>query len=166
LLFENNKRFAFRVRRLLNGALGRSAHLFGADSDTSMAKRSLRILVAEDEAMVALATCMELEDRGHQVFVARDGQEALEIAQELGTFDALVTDMRMPRMKGDELVRRLRVEHQDLPIVVVSANVCPTTASALRELPGPLLIFTKPYSVTTVIDEVERLTAITPTTIG
>jgi CheY-like chemotaxis protein len=124
-----------------------------------MAKRSLRILVAEDEALIALGTCMELEARGHQVFLARDGQEALQITEELGAFDALVTDMRMPRMKGDELVRRLRVNHQDLPIVVVSANVCPTTESALRELPGPLLIFTKPYAVTTVIDEVERLAA-------
>ena len=99
-----------------------------------MAKRSLRILVAEDEALIALATCMDLKDRGHQVFLARDGQEALDIAQELGTFDALVTDMQMPRMKGDELVRRLRIDHQDLPIVVLSANMCPATAIALQEL--------------------------------
>jgi CheY-like chemotaxis protein len=127
-----------------------------------MAKRSLRILIAEDEALIALGTCMELEARGHQVSLARDGQEALQIAQELGTFDALVTDMRMPHMTGDELVRRLRVDHPDLPIVVVSANVCPSTASALRELPGPLSMFTKPYSVTKMIEEVERLAAIGP----
>jgi CheY-like chemotaxis protein len=124
-----------------------------------MAKRSLKILVAEDEVLIALATRMELEARGHQAFLARDGQQALEMAQGLGTFDALVTDMQMPRMKGDELVRRLRVNHQDLPIVVVSANVCSTTVSALRELSGPLSIFTKPCSLTSLIDEVERLAA-------
>jgi CheY-like chemotaxis protein len=131
-----------------------------------MAKRSLKIVLAEDEVLIALATRMELEDRGHQVFFARDGQEALEIARGLGTFDAVVTDMQMPRMNGEELVRRLRADHQDLPIVLVSANVSSATASALRELPGPLSFFTKPYSVTTVVDEVERLAAGRPDAIG
>jgi CheY-like chemotaxis protein len=124
-----------------------------------MPARKLRILVAEDEALIALAVRYELQARGHEVSMARDGQEALEVAQQLGTFDALVTDMQMPRMRGDELVRRLRHQHPALPIVVVSANVCPETVSALRALPGPLSVLTKPCSFNVLTDEVERLTA-------
>jgi CheY-like chemotaxis protein len=124
-----------------------------------MTTRKLRVLVAEDEALIALALRYELEARGHEVTMARDGQEALEAAERLGSFDALVTDMQMPRLRGDELVRRLRAERPDLAILVVSANVCPETVTALQDLPGPLTMLTKPCSFSMLTKELERLAA-------
>lgn len=84
--------------------------------------RRLRILVAEDEALIGMAVEQELVERGHAVTMASDGQAALEMEARLGPFDALVTDMQMPRLRGDELVRRLRATRPDLLVVVMSAS--------------------------------------------
>jgi CheY-like chemotaxis protein len=119
--------------------------------------RRLRILVAEDEALIGLAVEQELTERGHVVTMAADGQAALEMEQRLGPFDAVVTDMQMPRLRGDELVRQLRSSRPDLPVVVVSANHVPDVTAALQELGGPITILTKPTPFGQLADEVERL---------
>jgi len=119
--------------------------------------RRLRILVAEDEALIGMAVEQELVERGHAVTMASDGQAALEMEARLGPFDALVTDMQMPRLRGDELVRRLRATRPDLLVVVMSANHIPEATAALRALDGPLTILTKPTPFGRVADELERL---------
>ena len=110
--------------------------------------RRLRILVAEDEALIGMAVEQELEERGHAVTMAGDGQAALELEAQLGPFDAVVTDMQMPR---------LRAGRPDLPVVVMSANHVPEAVAALRALGGPLTILTKPTPFGRLADEVERL---------
>lgn len=119
--------------------------------------RRLRILVAEDEALIGMAVEQELVERGHAVTMASDGQAALEMEARLGPFDALVTDMQMPRLRGDELVRRLRATRPDLLVVVMSANHIPEATAALQALDGPLTILTKPTPFGRVADAVERL---------
>ena len=117
----------------------------------------LHILVAEDEVLIGMAVEQELQERGHAVTMAGDGQAALELEAQLGPFDAVVTDMQMPRLRGDELVRRLRASRPDLPVVVMSANHVPEAVAALRALGGPLTILTKPTPFGRLADEVERL---------
>ncbi|WP_052213936.1 response regulator [Belnapia sp. F-4-1] len=121
------------------------------------AYRRLRILVAEDEALIGLAVEQELEERGHAVTMASDGQAALELEARLGPFDVVVTDMQMPRMRGDELVQALRRRWPGLPVVVMSANHVPEASAALRALGGPITILTKPTPFGHLADEVERL---------
>jgi CheY-like chemotaxis protein len=120
-------------------------------------QRPLHILVAEDEALIGLAVEAELQERGHAVTVVGDGEAALEAEAQLGPFDALVTDMQMPRLRGDELVQRLRSRRPKLPVVVMSANHVPEVAAGLRALGGPITILTKPAPFGRVADEVERL---------
>lgn len=120
----------------------------------------LRILIAEDEALIAMAAELELVERGHEVTIANDGQAALDVQAQHGPFDALVTDMQMPRLRGDELVRRMRAMNPGLPIVMMSANASPTTAESLRALGGPTSILTKPVPFGLVADEIERLAQI------
>ncbi len=127
---------------------------------TRTGQRPLHVLVAEDEALIGMAVELELQQRGHRVTVVGDGQAALEALgaeAELGKFDAVVTDMQMPRMRGDALVLRLRRDRPGLPVVVMSANHLPETAAVLRALGGPIAILTKPAPFGRVADEVERL---------
>ncbi|UEM01637.1 response regulator [Skermanella rosea] len=77
------------------------------------------VLLAEDEALIALMFQDALEGEGHRVTVARDGIEALE-ADARDPAEALVTDLAMPRMGGRELLDRLRERRPDLPAVVVT----------------------------------------------
>ncbi len=66
----------------------------------------LRVLVVDDEAAIRLALVRHLRRRGHEVQTAGDGAEALErIAGE--PFDVIVSDIRMPGMSGDRLLRVL-----------------------------------------------------------
>ncbi len=80
-----------------------------------------RILVADDEEGIREFLREALEDEGHVVLTARDGQEALDVARRHG-FDVLVTDLTMPALDGMELVRRLRAEQPELEILVLTAH--------------------------------------------
>ena len=68
----------------------------------------IRVLVAEDQAMVLGALCalLELEDDIEVVGRARDGAEALDLAERLHP-DVVLTDIEMPRMSGLELAAAL-----------------------------------------------------------
>jgi DNA-binding NarL/FixJ family response regulator len=78
--------------------------------------RAVRVLIVEDQALVrqGMRTILDLEEGIHVVGEAADGVEALERISDLLPDVALV-DVRMPRMDGIELVRRLR---QDYPHVM------------------------------------------------
>ena len=68
-----------------------------------------RILFAEDQKTLQLLTMKLLKDRGADVVVCDNGQQALD-AYRLGEFDVVLTDMMMPEMSGDEFIRHLRDE--------------------------------------------------------
>lgn len=62
---------------------------------------------------------------GHQVLEAQDGVQALEICLEQGRrFDLVVMDVRMPKLSGIEVIRRLRAHaaSKDTPILVISGT--------------------------------------------
>ena len=107
-----------------------------------------RVLLAEDEALTALSLADLLEAEGYDVALALDGAEALEQARRLGDgLDALVTDLRMPRMGGEDLIRALRSERPGLPVVVVTGSAPRGGEEALRCRAGgygPVLLLRKP----------------------
>ncbi|MEB2310371.1 MAG: response regulator [Sorangiineae bacterium] len=87
------------------------------------APRRARILVAEDSELIREAIRRELEAAGFEVVAAEDGAAALEAARER-LFDAVSTDVMMPRMDGYELTRALRADprYRDVPIVMVTSK--------------------------------------------
>lgn len=88
-----------------------------------------RILVVDDSRLQREATMRTLLGAGLQVVTAEDGMEAWELLGEC-RFDALVTDLEMPRLDGFDLITRVRQEAalKNLPVVVVSSR----TAQAPR----------------------------------
>ena len=81
----------------------------------------MRILVVEDDAAMARAVQRGLEAEGYAVDVAPDGLEGEWLAQE-NSYDALVLDVMLPRLTGDELCARLRKAGNWVPILMLTAR--------------------------------------------
>jgi two-component system response regulator HydG len=81
---------------------------------------SVRILVVDDEASARSGLEKLLRQDGFLVDVAADGVSALEVAADKPP-DVVVTDLKMPNMDGVELLRKLREQDSDLPVIVVTA---------------------------------------------
>jgi DNA-binding response OmpR family regulator len=83
----------------------------------------LKILIAEDEPDIRELITLTLQFSGYEVVSAKDGAEAVEVAQ-ANYFDLILMDVRMPRMTGYEACRKLRsIEAtKDIPIIFLSAK--------------------------------------------
>ena len=82
----------------------------------------LRVLVAEDEVLIALSLADLLQAEGCEVVLAPDGADALDAARRLGgALGVLVTDLNMPRMGGEDLIRAVQAERPGLPVVVTGS---------------------------------------------
>jgi len=84
-----------------------------------MAKK-IRILVADDEPNIRMFIRANLMARGYEVHLAKDGVEALEVAERVLP-DVIVLDVSMPEMDGIEACRRIR-EWADMPIIILSVR--------------------------------------------
>jgi two-component system cell cycle sensor histidine kinase/response regulator CckA len=82
---------------------------------------SKQVLLAEDEPMVRNLIQRLLHSWGYRVFSARNGWEAMEIAQEhKGPIDLLVSDVTMPEMEGPELAEKLKAKRPRLEVILLS----------------------------------------------
>ena len=78
-----------------------------------------RILLVDDNAHGLCARKTVLEELGHRITTASSGAEALERFTE-SKFDLVITDYKMPRMDGLELISRLRKQTPALPVILIS----------------------------------------------
>ncbi len=75
----------------------------------SMKKTSQRILIIDDEEVIRDGCTQVLSRKGHPVESTGDALKGLEMALR-DTYDVILLDIRMPRMDGMEILRRLKVE--------------------------------------------------------
>lgn len=87
-----------------------------------MAGEHGRILVVDDNRMNRLKLSLGLEQQGHSVSLAEDGQQALEMLKNQPV-DAVLLDIVMPEMDGFEVLERMKAdpEMRDIPVIVISA---------------------------------------------
>ncbi|QQP87320.1 response regulator [Skermanella sp. TT6] len=88
--------------------------------EEASAPPSCRVLLVEDDVLVGMGAEAVLQDMGHSVTLAHDGNHALEILDSAGPFDLIITDYAMPGMTGLDLIETLRSRYPDLPIVLAS----------------------------------------------
>lgn len=81
----------------------------------------MNILIVEDQQRLAQALKTILEDEHHHVDAVGDGVTGLDYAQ-LGTYDAIVLDVMLPRMDGYEVVRQLRRSDNAVPVLLLTAR--------------------------------------------
>ncbi len=98
-----------------------------------MKKKKLHILTVDDEPIISESIASVLEAPHRKIVVAKDGEEALALVAKQ-KFDIIITDHRMPRSGGLELVRKLRQRKYAGKIVVLSGHLAPENIGTYEEL--------------------------------
>ncbi len=112
-----------------------------------------RILVVDDEAVIAKALVKHLSREGYEVDSASDGPEAIEKHKEK-TFDLMLTDLKLPSFSGIDLIRESKTINPDLSCIVMTGYGSITTAvEAMKN--GAFHYVTKPFE----LDDVSQLIA-------
>jgi signal transduction histidine kinase/CheY-like chemotaxis protein len=115
--------------------------------------QSATVLLAEDEADVRELAALFLRSAGYTVLAARNGMEALEIAERsIGLIHVLVTDIVMPSMRGPELAKRLKALQPSLKVVYMSGYLEYNTGSGQFLDEGFFL--QKPFGRDTLVSKV------------
>lgn len=81
----------------------------------------MKILVIEDEKLLADSICELLESKGFETEAVYDGKNGTEYA-ELGIYDLMILDVMMPEMDGYEVARRVRADRCGIPILMLTAR--------------------------------------------
>ncbi len=92
-----------------------------ATTVATRAKPPFRLLVVDDEPAIRELTSAMLAEEGYEVLTAEDGQEALELLPRFH-LDLVITDLRMPRLSGFELLEIMRERYPRLPVIAVSGE--------------------------------------------
>jgi len=124
---------------------------------TEARKGTETILLVEDDQAVRDTVVQGLQRHGYRVFVASDGQEAIEIwDRHAAEIDLLFTDIRMPGgMSGLDLHERLKQTRANLPVIISSGYSDEITKLGMSV--NPVLVFLpKPYDVQTLAETVRR----------
>ncbi len=80
----------------------------------------MKLLIIEDDLTVAQSLVKGLQQQGHSIEHSPDGKEGLERAQK-GHYDVLIVDRMLPSMDGLDIVRKLRQEQDETPVLLLSA---------------------------------------------
>jgi two-component system, OmpR family, response regulator len=80
----------------------------------------VRILIAEDDAIIADGLTQSLRRSGYAVDCARTGSEA-DAALATGQYDLVILDLGLPKLNGVEVLKRLRARHSNVPVLILTA---------------------------------------------
>ena len=116
---------------------------------------SERILVIEDDPSILRGLQLNLTMEGYAVRSAADGETGLQLARS-ERFDLLVVDVMLPRLGGLELIRELRRDDADLPVLILSAKGQETDKVAGLQL-GADDYMVKPFSLKELLARIGAL---------
>ena len=121
---------------------------------------SLNIMIVDDSPVMRVFLRKVVQRTGLPVgeyCEAGDGEAALQLLQERW-MDLILTDVNMPRMNGEEFVRRLQADGtlHDIPVIVVSTDASQERIARMIKL-GAKGYVSKPFLPETLRDEVEKI---------
>ena len=114
-----------------------------------------RLLVVDDQPTVRTSLRDLLSLKGYHVDEASSGEEALARFED-SRYDLLLLDVRMPGMDGPEVMRHLRKDHPDLPVVILTAHASVDSAIAAVKLNAADYLL-KPFKIEDLIATVGRV---------
>ncbi|MBX5147450.1 PAS domain-containing hybrid sensor histidine kinase/response regulator [Rhizobium lentis] len=124
------------------------------DMAPAQAASRLKILLVDDDTLIAMSSVEMLEDLGHDVVEANSGSQALELIRSGGHFDVMITDYSMPGMTGAQLAQAVRTIRPKLPIVLAT-GYADLPAGAEVDLPR----LAKPYNQAQLAREIHKALA-------
>lgn len=124
------------------------------------------VLVVDDEEMIRTLVRSLLETNGYRVVEAENGFKAGErVANDLGSVDLLITDVRMPGQTGPELARKLRAAKPSLPIIFISGYVGDVVMDSNSQTRITEYL-SKPFALPSMLAAVRRLLANSGVAVG
>lgn len=113
-----------------------------------------KVMVVDDEDLVVESLSEILSRKGYDVVTASDGLSALELYK-VNPVDAIITDLTMPRMGGQEMIHHLRDIKPDLPIIVTTGQI--TVGENENQIAkGATRIIKKPVSMQQIYQALEQ----------
>ncbi|NMO14506.1 response regulator [Pyxidicoccus fallax] len=113
-----------------------------------------RILLVDDEESLRITLAANLELEGHTVLEAASAEDALKVLSE-HSVDVVLTDIRMPGLHGVDLLRRIKQDRPDMPVVLMTAFTAEELVDdALAE--GAFTVLPKPFDVAHALDTILR----------
>ncbi len=114
-----------------------------------------RILLADDDRLLANMLQYQLRQHSYEVHWVQDGAEALEllVAED---WDLLLMDVMMPVYDGFQVLRRLRQQGIELPVVMITARIRERDVERARNL-GASAYMPKPLHMEEVLNTVQQL---------
>ena len=115
-------------------------------------KRSIKVLVVDDEKGIRFLLEEALLHRGFEVSLARDGQESLE-KLEGNHFDLVVTDINMPRLDGVSMLKSMHETGREEKIIIMTGNPSDQRLMDI-DLPQVVTHLHKPFGIKKFLDVV------------
>ncbi|MCX7515220.1 response regulator [Frateuria hangzhouensis] len=108
-------------------------------------KRARNILLVDDHEGVRATTAAMLEDLGHQVTTAADGEHVSQLIQgdDVHSIDFIISDYAMPLVSGSEVIRKLRAVKPGLPGIIISGYA---DTAAISGAPEGVIVVSKPFT--------------------
>ncbi|MBX3166795.1 MAG: response regulator [Candidatus Eremiobacteraeota bacterium] len=121
-----------------------------------MPGQNLRVLLVEDEVSLRQLALKVLSKHGYRVTCAENGEQAWQTLQG-EEFDLLVTDVQMPKMTGNELVKRVLGARPELPVLMMSGY------NPEGQVPEEVSFLSKPFTPQQLVEKVAALHLAPPT---
>ncbi len=113
-----------------------------------------RVLIVDDSAFARAKVRGWLQDAGHLTAEATNGAEGLRMALDMLP-DCIVLDLLMPEMSGEDVLRALRAQGLEIPVIVCSANIQDGIRRQCEEF-GVTSFLAKPPGRTVLLEAMER----------
>jgi len=125
-------------------------------------RRSEKILIVEDDPLLRTVFQRSLEEGGHFIFLAENGEEGLrQISQQADSVSLIISDLIMPRMNGREFYEQVKKIKPEMKFLFVSGTDSSSHQAWLSENRLPLLL--KPFGPAELVARVHELLLEPPT---
>lgn len=120
-----------------------------------MGKNNFSVLVVDDEVVVRETVKRILSDEGFNVFVAGDGQTAIEVAKKENV-DAALLDIKLPDIDGIEVFERIKVFRPKIKAVIMTAYEIKELVNRAFEL-GAFACLHKPFAIERLLEILNKM---------